>query len=131
VESRIPISAEMVERAPGLAIELHALLGAKTGGPASDVSDAQSMRERAFTLLVNVYEEVQTGVAFVRHRQGDADQLTPSIFVKQRKRTSSVEPGPPEVEVPETPTRAPTVPSTTVRPLTPSRLSITELEPTG
>src|SRR5690349_875170 len=49
VESRIPVTAEMVERAPGLAYELHTLLGAKMIEPIGKASDAVSMRQRAYT----------------------------------------------------------------------------------
>jgi hypothetical protein len=129
VESRIPISAEMVERAPGLALELHALLGAKQLGAVAKGTDPQGMRQRAYTLLVNVYEECRSAITYLRRHEGDADSFAPSMFVKKRRRATAVDP--PEVEMPETTTPAPTPPLTTVRPLTPSRLGLTELEPTG
>lgn len=87
VSSRIPVTAAMVERAPVLALELHALLGAKKLRPAAR-SEAQAMRQRAFTLLVKAYEECQSAVEFVRRRQDDAVTFTPSLFVKKRRRQS-------------------------------------------
>ena len=127
VESRIPVTAEMVERAPVLAHELHGLLGAKMVEPLAKASDAQSMQQRAFTLLVQVYDECRSAVAYLRRHQGDADLFTPSMFVKKRRRPNAPEAEPPETDDATTPT----APSTTVRPLTPARLPITELEPTG
>jgi len=128
VESRIPVTAEMVERAPVLAYELHGLLGAKMVEPIARASDAQSMQQRAFTLLVQVYDECRSAVEYLRRREGDADLYTPSMFVKKRRRPTAPEVEPPETEESET---TPTAPPSTVRSLTPVRLPITELEPTG
>ncbi|HWB78863.1 MAG TPA: hypothetical protein VG755_28070 [Nannocystaceae bacterium] len=128
VESRIPVTAEMVERAPVLAYELHGLLGANRVEPIAKASDAQRMQQRAFTLLVQVYDECRSAVAYLRRREGDAELYAPSLFVKKRRRPTAPEIEPPETEESET---TPTVPSTTVRPQTPIRLPITELEPTG
>jgi len=127
VQSRIPVTAEMVERAPGLALELHHLLGAKTVGPVTKPSDAQGMRQRAFTLLVKAYEECQSGVEYLRRHQGDAMLYTPSLFVKKRRRTTSPDNDAPETEASET--TSPTAPPTPVR--IPTALPLTELAPTG
>jgi hypothetical protein len=89
VEGRIPITAEMVERAPELALEIHVLLGAKMLAKASE---EQSMKQRAFTLLVMAYDECRSAVEFLRRREGDAASFTPSLFVKKRRRSSAVEP---------------------------------------
>jgi hypothetical protein len=89
VASRVPISFAMVQRAPVLAVELHSLLGAKTFRPITKVSDAQSMRQRAFTLLVRAYAECQSAVAYLRRNHGDAVLFTPSMFLKQRGRRAS------------------------------------------
>ena len=125
VESRIPVTAEMVERAPELALELHSLLGAKKVRQ-GERSTAQQMRQRAYTLLVTVYEECQSAVEFLRRHQDDADSFTPSLFVKKRRRTAPEE-EPPVTEAPESTTPANTTPAPTPSPLS----VITELEPTG
>jgi hypothetical protein len=136
VEGRIPITAEMVERAPELALELHVLLGAKMMGR---VSEPQIMRQRAFTLLVMAYDECRSAVEYLRRREGDAASFTPSLFVKKRRRSTAVDAEEPVVDVPETPapitalTPAPTTPVSPT-PTIPSTLTpvvITELEPTG
>jgi hypothetical protein len=117
VESRIPVTAEMVERAPDLAFEINALLGAKAVRVgAAKPSEAQSMRQRAFTLLVKVYEECQSAVEYVRRREGDGQSFTPSLFTR-KKRVAGV----PREEEPET----------DVEGVVPIRLPITELAPTG
>jgi hypothetical protein len=117
VQSRIPITAEMVERAPKLALEINALLGAKTVRPVgAKPSEAQSMRQRAFTLLVKVYEECRSAVEYVRRREGDAMSFTPSLFIRKKRPSTSPQPEEPETEA-----------SNTV----PIRTPITELAPTG
>ena len=122
VESRVPVTAEMVERAPVLALELHALLGARKVRQ-GERSAAQRMRQRAFTLLIKVYEECQSAVEFLRRHEDDAVSFTPSLFVKKRRRVD-----PPEEEGPVTDAPVVTPPANT----TPAPLSlITELEPTG
>lgn len=121
VESRVPVTAEMVERAPVLALELHELLGEKKARQ-GERNAAQQMRQRAFTLLVSVYEECQSAVEFLRRHEEDAPSFTPSLFVKKRRRAA-----PPETEAPETEPPANTTPAPPPSPLS----VITELEPTG
>jgi hypothetical protein len=118
VESRIPVTAEMVERAPVLALELHALLGAKKVRPL-EKNEASRMRQRAFSLLVKAYEECQSAVEFIRRHEEDAMSFTPSLFAKKRKRG-----GPVEEEVPVAEETVITTPPPTVVPMT-------ELAPTG
>jgi hypothetical protein len=126
VEGRIPITAEMVERAPELALEIHILLGAKVLAKASE---ERSTRQRAFTLLVMAYDECRSAVEYLRRRERDAVSFTPSLFVKKRRRSTAVEPESPVIEPPETPTTASTPAPTT--PVSPAPVVISELEPTG
>lgn len=100
VASRVPVTADMVERAQVLALEIHALLGAKKVRPITR-SLARAMRQRAFTLLVKVYEECRSGVEYIRRHEGDAASFTPSLFVKQKRRrtTSATTPVRPPIAV--------------------------------
>lgn len=116
VECRIPVTAEMVERTPGLALELHGLLWTKKLRPLAK-NEAQLVRQRAFTLLVKVYEECQSAVEYLRRREGDAALYTPSLFLKKKRR------GPAEVEPEEEEASSP-IPI-------PLRTPVTELAPTG
>ncbi len=38
------------------------------------------MRQKAFTLLAQHYEEVRAAVAFVRCHEGDVDEYAPSLY---------------------------------------------------
>jgi hypothetical protein len=126
---RIPVTAEMVERAPGLAHEIHVLLGARMMAKGSE---AQSMRQRAFTLLVVAYDECRSAVEYLRRREGDAASFTPSLFVKKRRRASAVEAQEPVTDAPEAPVPAPTpTPTPTPTLSSPTPVLVTELEPTG
>lgn len=116
VESRIPVTAEMVERAPVLALEIHALLGAKKVRPL-ERNEAQRMRQRAFTLLIKAYEECQSAVEFIRRHEEDAVTFTPSLFVKKRRRGAPIVEDEPAMEESVTP---PPIP-----------LPVVELAPTG
>lgn len=117
VYSRIPVTAEMVERAPVLALELHTLLGAKAVRPIARQNDARSMKHRAFTLLVKAYEECKSAVDYLRRREGDAVRYTPSLFAKKRRPATSSQ-------------REPATEEPVVTAPTPLRV-VTELAPTG
>jgi hypothetical protein len=129
VVRRIPVTAEMVERAPGLALEINVLLGARMMAKGSE---AQSMRQRAFTLLVMAYDECRSAVEYLRRREGDAVSFTPSLFVKKRRRGSAVEAEEPVTDAPEAPVPA-LAPTPTPTPTlsSPTPVLVTELEPTG
>jgi hypothetical protein len=92
------------------------LLGAKTVRPLAK-NEAQLVKQRAFTLLVKVYEECRSAVEYLRRGEGDAALYTPSLFLKKKRR------GSPEVEPVEN-----EEPVTTPIPI---RTPVTELAPTG
>jgi hypothetical protein len=116
VEDRVPVTTEMLHRTKALAFELHGLLSAKKLRP-QEKNEAQLVRQRAFTLLVKVYEECQSAVEYLRRREGDAALYTPSLFLKKKRR------GPSEVEPVEEEASSP-IPI-------PIRTPVTELAPTG
>jgi hypothetical protein len=43
-------------------------------------ADVVNQRRRAFTLLLNAYDEAQQAVAFLRWKQKDVEKFTPSLF---------------------------------------------------
>lgn len=89
LESRVPISRAMIERAAELGAELHAALGqrrlisaAKHGGV-----ERRKVRAQAFTLFVRAYDHCRRGVSFLRWNQGDVDRFVPSLYPKRRHRS--------------------------------------------
>lgn len=119
VEDRVPLTPEKLKRAKALACELHELLQQKKLRP-QEKSEAQLVRQRAFTLLVKVYEECQSAVEYLRRREGDAAYYAPSLFVR-KKRRGSLELTPEEADDTEEPSTPPV----------PIRTLVTELAPTG
>jgi hypothetical protein len=49
-------------------------------------ADITLMRAKAFTLLVHSYDQLRRGIAFLRHTEGDMDELFPSIFGGKKSR---------------------------------------------
>ncbi|HEU4534923.1 MAG TPA: hypothetical protein VFS00_12425, partial [Polyangiaceae bacterium] len=70
----------------------------------------EQARARAFRLTVRAYESTRAAVAYVRRREGDVDELMPSLFGGRPRRRSA-----PEPEAPVDP-GAPTDPSTPADP---------------
>jgi hypothetical protein len=120
VKGLVLVTPAMVKHALELGQRLHVALGVKRVGAVASINEPQRTRQRAYTLFVRSYDECRRGIAYLRARQGDAELITPSIYVKQRKRGSNaqVEDTQPEPEVP--------IPSPATTPVV-----ITELEPTG
>ena len=53
-------------------------------------SDAAKMRQRAFTLMSNFYDDARRMVTYLRRKQGDADRIAPSFYAgrtTRRRRT--------------------------------------------
>ena len=42
--------------------------------------DVKVIRQQAFTLFVRTYNDVRRAIAYVRGKQGDADQIAPSLY---------------------------------------------------
>jgi hypothetical protein len=120
VKGLVLVTPAMVKRALELGQKLHVALGVKRVGAAASVNEPQRTRQRAYTLLVRSYDECRRGIAYLRARHGDAETITPSLYVKQRKRGSTS-------QVEDTP---PAVPPALLEP-TATPVVITELEPVG
>jgi hypothetical protein len=97
------VTEDMVQRAGTLARELAHLFGIREFGGVTDTNHPQRMRQKAYALLIHAYDECRRGIAFLRARHGDADQIAPSLYLKQRKRAQSTEVEE-EAEVVEPPT---------------------------
>jgi hypothetical protein len=55
-------------------------MAAKRETQLKDQADVVNQRRRAFTLLLNAYDEAQQAVAFLRWKQKDVEKFTPSLF---------------------------------------------------
>src|SRR5690606_26514452 len=81
IEDKTAITADEVERAGVLGTQL---LLALSHDPAPAVAEltAVEIRARAFTLLARHYDECRRAVTYVRHHDGDADEIAPSLFTR-------------------------------------------------
>jgi hypothetical protein len=79
VEGKTPITPAALQNAGNLGLDLLAAVGQKDQGPVL-IGEATLTRQRAFTLLVRTYEDTRRAVQYVRGKQGDADEIIPSLY---------------------------------------------------
>lgn len=83
---RYQCDLEEIERAGSLGTNLVVALNQKAG-TMNDAPTFQELRSRAFTFLWKHYENCRRGVEFVRHFEGDAERIMPSLFTRRVKKT--------------------------------------------
>lgn len=81
-----------VQTASRIGLRLTRIAGLRDQGPAR-LAAATELRMRAFTTVVNTYEEVRHAVGYLRRREGDADSIAPSLYPGKSRR-KAVEPTP-------------------------------------
>jgi hypothetical protein len=73
-------------RAESLADRLARMIGQREQGAQSPATD---LRRRAFTLLVQTYEETRRLVSYLRWYEGDAERIAPSLWAGRGRRRAS------------------------------------------
>ena len=66
----------------------------------NDAPAGAELRVRAFTMLVNTYEEARAAIVYLRRRQNDADKIAPSLYAGRKRISKVVEEKPPAEAVP-------------------------------
>lgn len=89
VEHRTAVPREEVDRAGVVGTELLFALGARAQGVKRESSMA--IRQRAFSILIHAYDEARRGITFLRWKQGDVDDIVPSLYVKRRSGSSQTD----------------------------------------
>ena len=109
IEAHTPVTSLELDRAEALANAVAMMLGeieqSRAGSPTAE------LRQRAYTHFVRTYEEVRRAITFVRWKDGDADEIAPSLFAgRQRRREGDDEDAPvaPPIVTPITPVAGPT-----------------------
>lgn len=87
---RTAVRREEIERAATLGPELLVALGAREQEKEIMPTEARDARVRAFTLFSSAYGECRRAVAYLRWHEGDAEEITPSLFAS---RSGSRKPG--------------------------------------
>jgi hypothetical protein len=49
-------------------------------------------RQRAFTQVIKAYDEARAAIAFLRRTEGDAEVITPNLYVANTRRRKALEP---------------------------------------
>ncbi|HMA91125.1 MAG TPA: hypothetical protein VKP30_00500 [Polyangiaceae bacterium] len=85
IANRTAISLNELDRASALADEMINALGQRKKVTVL-AAEAALTRQRAFSLLINAYNEVRQAVLYVRRHEGDAAQIAPSLYKKGTRR---------------------------------------------
>jgi hypothetical protein len=102
IEHETGLALRYIDRADALANELALAVGQRGQGARSPAAD---LRQRAFTLLAQTYDDVRRMITFLRWKRGDAERIAPSFFRgrglgRGRRRAEESEITPP-VDAPE------------------------------
>jgi hypothetical protein len=109
VQGRSALQKQELEHAGRRAQELLTAVGVKEQSPAL-ASAAADVRQRAFTLFVNAYDDARRAVSYLRWHKGDEHEIAPSLYSGHGGRGSSeTEPVVPAPVVPPGPAPAPAV----------------------
>lgn len=79
IKGRSALEPEELEHAGRRAQELVTAVGLKEQAPAV-VGAAMAVRQRAYTLFYNAYDDTRRAVAYLRWHEGDADSIAPSLL---------------------------------------------------
>lgn len=85
LQGKVPFTLEDLEEARVVANGIIELLGQREQGPV-ERSKAGIVRQQAYVLLADAYEEVRHAVAFVRRHEGDAALIAPPLFAGRTRR---------------------------------------------
>lgn len=109
IEAHTPVTSLELDQAEALANAVATAIGESEQSRAGFA--AAELRQRAYTHFVRTYEEVRRAITFVRWKDGDADEIAPSLFAgRQRRREDEDEDAPvaPPIVTPITPVAGPT-----------------------
>lgn len=118
VKGKCCATEEELHRAEAIADALLAFLGARELSPVA-AAEAIDLRNRAFTLLFDNYDQACRVVAFVRRDKGDAEKIAPSLY-PTRSRTSEPQEEQPPAPAITAPVPAAGTPVATTTPTSPT-----------
>ena len=95
--------AEDLQTASRIATRLTRIVGVREQSPAQTEAVTEQ-RLRVFALTMRAYDEVRAAVAFVRRREGDAEEITPNLYTgRGRSRAAPATPTKDEPQKPAQP----------------------------
>jgi hypothetical protein len=81
LEGKSPVTRGQLARAMFLGEQIVALVAFKDQVPSETGTPAET-RRRLFTLVESAWDEIRSGVAYIRRHQGDVDEIAPSIHAR-------------------------------------------------
>lgn len=79
ITGRTTVKPDELTAAENLATKLGKVVGERQVSP-QVVAQVTRNRAAAYTLFIKAYEDVRSAVQYLRHREGDADSIMPSLF---------------------------------------------------
>jgi hypothetical protein len=83
LEGKTAIQPGELEQARFFADQLLTAVALREQGPAT-INASALTRQRAFTLLVQAYNQARRGMAYLRWDEGDLDRIAPSLYERRR-----------------------------------------------
>jgi hypothetical protein len=100
IAGKTAVTPEELDHAAELASKIIVAIGVKEQAPTVP-SDTALVRQQAYTLFVNSYDELRRAITFLRWQTGDADSIAPSLWAGRASRKGdNPEPPPPVVPPP-------------------------------
>src|SRR5690349_16106857 len=119
IEGKCVTTRAEVKRADQLAADILRAVGLKEQGTAL-IAETTDIRNRAFTVVINLYDQIRRALQYLRWNEDDADTIAPSLFARgARKRIPNEAPKPPAPTEPVQPPVA-TGNGTIAQPATPA-----------
>jgi hypothetical protein len=97
IQGKSATTVEHLQTASRMSTRLMRIVGLREQGPAI-LAAAADHRLRAFTKMLFVYEDARRAVGYLRARQGDADNIAPSLYPGRPRRRSTEEPATPATD---------------------------------
>lgn len=79
ISGRTSMTLAELDRIENLADQINQTLGIREQMPELEASAARD-RQAAYTLFLEAYEEVRAAIAYVRRKEGDVDDIIPSLY---------------------------------------------------
>lgn len=91
IQGKSGTTADELQAATQMATRLTRVVGVREQSPAVMAALVEE-RLRAFTQMLKVYEDARAAIAFVRRREGDADDIAPNLYTGNNKPRKVTEP---------------------------------------
>ena len=88
IEGKCALTLEELKRSQAITDALAAYLASREQTPERK-AEAMEVRDRAFTLVVDRWDDVRRVVSFVRWKQDDLEEIAPSLFGGRNRKSKT------------------------------------------